>query len=146
MKAKPLKLIIVAGLFTFLFSCKKMPMGCDTGPNPPAIVTKWNIVSDSTYVGVGFNNHPIDYQGRSGDYFNFTPNGILYTKEGVVLDTLSYSLVADTGIIIGSFGINLNGVPAISHISNFTAHSITIASPVVLTPGGIFGRKVSLSR
>ena len=88
----------------------------------------------------------MDYAGQAGDYFNISANGHIYTKEGAVLDTLSYSNVSDTTIIISPFGITLNGVPETSHIITFTAHSLVIQAPEIATPGGIFGRKVSLSR
>ncbi len=140
MKTKYL-LLVIAGLMLCLFSCKK---GGDT-IDLSSIAGKWNIVSDSTYVGAGLSNHPVDYSGHPGDYFNFMANGIVYTKEGAILDTLNYTLVADTGMIISAFGLIANGVPSISHVK-FTGHSLVIASPLALTPGGIFGRKVTLTR
>jgi hypothetical protein len=111
-----------------------------------AMLGKWNIVSDSTYAGVGSTNHPVDYAGTSGDYFNILANGIIYTKEGAQLDTLSYHMSADTGIVISSFGLTANGVPAVSKIITYTSTSLVIASPVFLTPGGVFWRKVTLSK
>ncbi len=142
-RMKALYLLIFACILLCLNSClKDSTLPYQSG----SLIGKWNIVSDSTYVGVGYNNHPVDYAGKPGDYFNFTSNGIIYTKEGDVLDTLSYSLSADTGIVISSFGAILNGVPAVSKFKNFTDHSLIIASPVALTPGGIFSRKVYLSR
>jgi hypothetical protein len=146
MKAKYLPIIVI-GMLTGLYSCKKdLPLCCGLNPPPVSIFGKWNIVSDSTYVGAGFSNHPVNYAGKAGDYFDVRTDGYIYTKEGAALDTLSYNLVSDTGIVIASFGLIANGVPAISHITNLTWHSATIASPVALTPGGVFGRKISLSR
>ncbi len=141
MKAK-YSLSVIAGLLLCFYGCKK---NLD-GVNPASIVGHWSIVTDSTFAGAGLSNHPVDYIGRAGDYFDINANGNIYTKEGVVLDTLSYSNVSDTTIIISPFGITLNGVPETSHIIAFTAHSLVIDAPKILTPGGVFGRKISLSR
>jgi hypothetical protein len=147
MKLKRYLFIATAGVLFFLFSCKKNYSGpCCTANNPNgAIFEKWNIVSDSTFTGVGLNNHVVDYVGKAGDYFDITTQGVIYTKEGPVLDTLTYKLVSDSGIVIESFGITLNGVPETSHFK-LDAHNMTIASPEIATPGGLFGRKITLSR
>lgn len=147
MKTK-LLLIAVAGLQLCLFSCIKtnnLPVCC--GANPPAtsIFKKWHIVSDSTFAGVGITNHAVNYPGQAGDYFDIRINNIIYTKEGTVLDTLTYSSLTDSTMVISSFGVTLNGVLDPSHFK-FAAHSMTIASPQIATPGGLFGRKITLSQ
>jgi hypothetical protein len=141
MKA-PYSLITIATLIICLYACKKD----GNNINSSSIVGKWSIVSDSTFAGVGSSNHPVNYAGAPGDYFDFRTDGNVYTKEGAVLDTLSYKLVSNTTIIIASFGVTLNGVPETSSIKVLTSHNLTIDAPVLLTPGGEFGRKVSLSR
>jgi hypothetical protein len=144
MKTKQI-FLIAAGLLLCLYACKKP--GCDPAMmGPVTIIRNWNIVSDSTFVGVGSNNHPVAYIGQPGDYFDFTTNGTIYTKEGAVLDTLSYKLLSDTSIVIGAFGITLNGVAETSRITNLTVHSLVIKAPIVATYGGTFGRKISLNR
>jgi hypothetical protein len=140
MKTK-LTLVIIAGALLCLYACKKS----NDAINLNSIVGKWNVLSDSTYAGVGIGNHPVNYNGQPGDYFNIMANGTIYTKEGLVLDTLSYHLVADTGIVITAFGVILNGTPSVNHVK-FTGHNLVITSPTLLTPGGIFWRKTSLSR
>jgi hypothetical protein len=149
MKTK-LLFILIGGLQLCLFSCKNNFITPCCVLNPPplqtSVFTKWNITSDSTFTGVGSTNHPVDYRGLPGDYFDIRTNDTIFTKEGAVLDTLTYKLLTDSTIVITSFGITFNGVPATSHITNFTAHSLTIASPIALTPGGEFGRKVILNR
>ncbi|WP_259071157.1 hypothetical protein HDF24_23925 [Mucilaginibacter sp. X4EP1] len=140
MKAK-YRWVFIIGTLLSLYACTK---GSNSGPG--SIVGNWNIVSDSTYSGVGYLNHPVDYAGQPGDYFNITAKGIIYTKEGQQLDTLSYHLVADTDIVITSFGVIANGVPQVSSIKTLTSTSLVIASPLFLSPGGIFGRKITLSR
>jgi len=154
-------LLIAAGLMLCLFACKKDANNTGAGSrntsnqlstqttalvNPSSIIGNWNIVTDSTFAGAGITNHPVDYAGQAGDYFDINANGHIYTKEGTVSDTLSYSIISDTTIVISPFGITLNGVPETSHIITFTAHSLVINAPEIATPGGIFGRKVSLSR
>jgi hypothetical protein len=141
MKTKHSLLAIAAGLMLCFYGCKKDSASFD----PNSILGKWNIVSDSAFVGVGLNNHQEVYSGHAGDYFNFVAGGTLYTKEGAVSNTLSYTAVGDTGMVVSSFGLIANGVPATSHVT-LTTHTLIIASPVALTPGGEFGRTVHLSR
>ncbi|MEX8548126.1 MAG: hypothetical protein V5804_11045 [Mucilaginibacter sp.] len=127
----------------FSASCKK---GSVSPKNTTNILGKWNIINDSTFAGVGANNHPVNYAGQTGDYFDLRTDNRIYIKEGTKLDTLSYSLISDATILIVPFGIRLNGVPEKSYITNLTAHSATISAPVGATPGGLFGRKINLNR
>jgi hypothetical protein len=100
--------IIFGCLILCLYACKK---GCDpANMGPVTIIGNWNIVSLSTSTGVGINNHVVNYAGQPGDYYKFTTNGILYTKEGTALDTLRYTLVSDTSITIQALG-NTSGIP-----------------------------------
>jgi hypothetical protein len=150
--------LMIIGLMLCVAACKKDINGSLSpvtnksdknslsGLGQASLVAKWNIVTDSTYAGAGISNHPVDYSGQPGDYFDIRTNGYIYTKEGAVLDTLSYTLVSDTTIKIQPFGFGINSVPTTSHITNFTSNSVTIASPSFATPGGIFWRKVTLSR
>jgi len=118
---------------------------------------QWNLVSDTAFVGVGYDNHLVGYTGQQGDYFTFSTNGNVYTKEGTVLDTLTYKMVSPNGIIISDFGVILNGVPETSTITGLGAGSLTasnggeaqtivIQCTPIYTPGGAFWRKVTLSR
>jgi phage tail protein X len=139
---KSLIVIFCSTLLALMFSCNK-----NAGTiNKAAITGNWNIVSDSAYTGVGSTNHPVNYAGKPGDYFNITANGIVYTKEGSTLDTLSYHFVGDTAIVISSFGATLNGVAPVSHIATIGSTGLIITSPKFLTPGGVFWRKVTLSK
>jgi hypothetical protein len=132
-------------LVLFVFSCTKQHAG--TSEQTGNLTDPWNIVVDSSYQGVGYNNHLVTYEGVAGDYFEFADNGNVYTKEGPVLDTLTYKILADSvHIIISGFGAGFNGVQDTSVISGLTATSMTITSQEFLTPGGIFWRKVVLSR
>ncbi len=152
---KTLSIFIVAGLMLSVIACKKESNSTTgqlvnkTNNNVvalPGLIAKWQILTDSTFTGVGLTNHPVNYQGQAGDYFDIRTNGYIYTKEGSVFDTLSYTILSDTTIAIVPFGIEINDVPATSHIRKLSVHSLTIASPLYLTPGGEFGRKISLSR
>ena len=143
-----MKQIISFGLTTFiiffLVNCKKNSVSANdviTG-----ISGNWDIVNDSAFVGIGVSNHLEGYRGQPGDYFNIRTDGFIYVKEGRNLDTLGYTRTSDTTIIIASFGLILNGVPEISHITNLSNHTATINAPVAITPGGEFGRKVILKR
>jgi|HubBroStandDraft_5_1064220.scaffolds.fasta_scaffold48664_2 hypothetical protein len=130
--------------------------GNEQAPIPPGA---WNLISDSTFEGVGLGNRPVDSTGLSGDYFSFSTDGYVYTKEGNLLDTLTYQMVSDSTVIISHFGIIINGIPDTCTITGLGANSLTgsndsgqtpetivIESPFFLTPGGEFWRKVTLSR
>ena len=137
-------LILTAFLVLLLISCKKEIGSVDL--NHADILGKWNVLNDSTFIGAGVNNHPINYIGQSGDYFDFRSDDNLYIKEGNFFDTLSYRQTSGTTIIITSFGATSNGVTEASSITNVTAHSVTITAPFILTPGGKLGREVNLIR
>jgi len=145
-------LSFVAALL-YLTACTKTAVSSNKY-EPTRLTGKWNLVNDSTFEGAGFSNHQVDYTGEAGDYFSFSANGYVYTKEGAVLDTLTYRMISDTSIIISNFGLILNGVPDTSTITGLTANNglgltgqiIDIESPFFLTPGGEFWRKVTLSR
>jgi hypothetical protein len=146
-------------ILLYLTACTKTTLsstGNEQAPIPPGA---WNLISDSTFEGVGSANHPVDYTGQPGDYFSFSTNGHVYTKEGNVLDTLTYQQFSDSTIFISDFGIIANGIPDTSTITGLGANSLTgsndsgqtpdtlvIESPFDITPGGEFWRKVTLSR
>ncbi len=95
----------------FIISCKKNSPadGINAGRINATITGKWNILSDSTFSGIGMNNRAVNYTGKTGDYFDFRTDGNLYIKESTIFDTLAYSVSSDTTISIVSFGIVLNG-------------------------------------
>jgi hypothetical protein len=71
----------------------------------------------------------------------------MHTKEGPALDTLHFTFLPDSvHVIISGFGVILNGVQDTSVVSDRSATSMTITSQELLTPGGIFWRKVVLSK
>jgi hypothetical protein len=151
MQHPPGKLSLLVLLLCFAACAKTTGSSNENSAGPP---NKWNLVSDSFYYGVGAGNHPVDYAGVPGDYFSFSTNGYVYTKEGNVLDTLTYQLVSDSRIIISDFGLIANGVQDTSTLTGLTgsidsgnmADTIVIESPFDLTPGGEFWRKVTLGR
>jgi len=146
------KLAFLAVLL-YLTACHKTAVSSDEDESS-GITGKWNLVSDSTYWGVGSGNHPVDYTGVAGDYFDFSTNGYVYIDEGAVQDTLTYRMVTDSSIIISDFGLIINGVPDTSTLTSLTAsngmglsvQTLIIESPFFLTPGGEFWRKVTLNR
>ncbi len=167
MKTK--NLLIVAGLLFCFFACKKelgqshsvyhgttliyTGQGYKTGITntdtitPGTIITGiWKLVSDSTFRGAGEINNAYNYQGKPADYFDFRTDGYVYTQEDGVLDTFSYNyhLPEDTSLYMAN--ITADGVPKNFHISTFTAHSFVGATQIYATPGGEFGRKITLSR
>ena len=147
---------IYSVLILALMSCTK---NTASGPNilhsiPVTLITgNWSLVYDSTYSGVGTQNHAAVYTGQPGDYFNFSPDGHVYMKEGNIMDTLKYNQLTASTIIIDSFGMAVNGVPETSNITyqtmldnSVTIHQATIIAPVEPTPSEEFGRRVILRK
>lgn len=139
-----LKQFYSAGLIIIFCSCSKQHVSVNS--TATAISGKWNLISDSGYTGVGTNNHLLVYTGQPGDYFDFRTDQNIYSKEGTNYDTLGYKVVSNSAIIIADFGLIVNGVQDTSKIVNLTTDSLTIVSPILLTPGGVFGRTVHLGR
>ena len=133
---------VIAVVF-FVASCKK-----DVHPeeNNASIIGKWNIITDSSYVGVAANNHLVVYAGQEGDYFDFSSNGKLYIKENGMLDTLQFNLTSDTTMTIDSFLDDSNGTSQTCTITNPAPHNAVVSTAISYTPGGTFGRKVTLDK
>ena len=162
---KKLSFLIGLGMLLSLFACKKenkpsletttttntsnssnstqfnYTTGTTSNITPGSVVAGiWNVVTDTTFAGVGLTNHLVNYSGQPGDYFDFRADGHVYTKEGAALDTFSYHLLADTGIYIGPAAVvNFRYL-------TFNAHTLVAATGLFPSPGGMFGRKVSLNR
>ena len=107
---------------------------------------KWQILSDTQYVGVGAGNHLAVYRGKAGDYFDFGSGGKCKVSEAGVQQTLTYAVYPDSKMVISTFGITLNGIPDTSRILELTPRTAIISSDFFPTPGGVFGRKVELAR
>lgn len=137
----------------YLTACAKSDSSSSQN-NQAGLTGKWNLVNDSAFKGVAQYNHLVSYNGEAGDYFNFSTNGYMYTKENTMFDTLSYTIFSDTSIIISSFGLIANGVPDTSIITGLKVNNslignvqtIVIESHLGITPGGEFWRRVTLSR
>jgi len=138
-----MKSLLNALCVIFLFfilspSCKK-----SSSIEPQSVIGKWNTQKDSTYAGVGYNNQKVIYSGKPDDYFNFTSDGHMCTRENSVLDTFSYTINSGS-IIIPDFGYG-DGISK-GKIKSSSTNSLIISSGYLLTPGGIFGRTVYLNR
>jgi hypothetical protein len=116
-----MKNIVVSVCLLFLAisinSCNKT-----TGQTNP-LTAKWNIINDSLS---DVNLTGTNYIGKASDYFDFTANGTLYIKEDSLLNTATYSMVANDQVDI--VYILSNGISAhrTFSITNLTAHSATL--------------------
>jgi hypothetical protein len=124
----------------FLVSCKK---NFSYRENTSTLFGKWDILTDSSFVGVGLGNHAVTYVGQAGDYFDFKPTGELFVEENGKLNALAYAFTSDSTIIIDSF---LDGATETCEISDLSVHNAIISTPISMTPGGVFGKKVHLTR
>jgi hypothetical protein len=131
-------LFITVFVFTLLAGCKK-----DNARNAaPALVAKWNLVTDYTANHLAQMN---TYTGVPGDYFDFRSNGKCYIKEGSQYDTLSYAITSDTTMTIQPFGFS-NAAYYSGRTAPLTVHTATITSAGPYPPGEVDYRQVKLSR
>ena len=121
-------------LMFYLPACKK-DGNLTTGP----VVGKWNIVNIS--------NPTLNYSGQPGDYYEFASDGTLQTKEGNSMGTFTYSMAADSTIII-NLPANLNALSEWGRIKTLTTHTLKIDGLYPVGPGGAIttGSSISLSR
>jgi hypothetical protein len=127
-----------AALSLGVLSCKK------SGNNPP-ISGKWNIVNDSTnfdsptYGGINPSYHS-NYIGQQGDYFDFSTGGMMYTKEGTVVDSMAYEIVQG----------QVHCSPSPGFYSTYAASNVTTATATFTIKGTISGgnltKIINLSR
>lgn len=146
MSKKAMNYFIFFGLILltlFQTSCEKNN-GDKEGGN--ALLGKWQIQSDTSFAGIGLNNHAVTYTGQTDDFFNFRADGTLWIEENGKLTVLDYSSISNTSITITSFLNDSNGATSTCTVKEQMRNAISISSPILLTPGGTFGRIVHLSR
>ena len=105
------------------------------------------MVTDSAYEGVGSGNHQVVYTGHLGDSYFFGGDGLLYTNLNGMRDTFTYKIISNTGIILNPLSNVRQGyTDTLASGLQLTPHSLRIIGPYLLSPGGIFGRTVTLAR
>jgi len=148
-KNKKMKHTIPTSLITLMIfciiSCKKN--------STATIVARWNVVNDSTLLeGIGLvqGGHS-NYKGVATDYFDFSPNGYLYEKEGIYLDTAKYSLLPNNQVQLlyytfDGIGFGSNGaIVGPFNITLLTEHNLTLTLSG-LTPEGEEFHVINLKR
>ncbi|HEY4063144.1 MAG TPA: hypothetical protein VGM30_14660 [Puia sp.] len=83
-----INLLLLPLLLLIALSCKKSSNN--------TIIGNWSIIDDSTkFVSTvdGYPSTHSDYIGQPGDYYNFSPNGNLYVKEGTLTSTMAYEVL-----------------------------------------------------
>ena len=107
----------------------------------------WKIIADSTFIPYIQTTTIKVYNGKAGDYFNFAAGGKLYVREGNTLDTLTYTYLTADSVYIGSFlsAYGLNAMEDSCRIRQ-TDTSMYIAGKIFITPEGMIGRRVTLSK
>jgi hypothetical protein len=135
--------IILAGfLFLWICSCSK-----GSSISSGLITGGWRVVTDSAYEGVGSGNHQVVYIGHLGDSYFFDGNGLLYTNVNAVRDTFTYTIISSTGIILNPLSNVRQGYSdTLSGGLELTPYSLRIIGPYLASPGGIFGRTITLAR
>ena len=109
------------------------------------LMGRWKVVIDSSIISGGAISYNI-YNENDNDYFDFTSNGLLYTKEGLVNDTFSYKLTSGNTINLIETGVLINGIPQ-SGAYRITDNKARIfVVPDFSNPGFSYQRIINLKR
>jgi hypothetical protein len=137
---KRLQYLSILAFFFLLLSCNKN----NNSAGNATILARWILVSDSSYAGVAAANHLVIYNGVQGDYVYFNPDGQVYFYEKGMYTNLPYTLTSDSTITINSF---IGGdTPEKCFVRDLTANTVLITTGYFYTPGGTFGRTISLRK
>jgi len=120
--------------------------GKSSGDGQISIQKMWTLVSDSTYSSIGIAAQRFGRAGTPTDYWDFRGDGHVYTKEGTILDTMSYTLNTPTTITISDFIWAFGLKSAVCTIKNLTAHEVVIRSNETIPPGWPVTRVLHLRR
>lgn len=126
-------------------SCKK---NSNEPPATPTILADWKLASDTVTIGSDLD---LAYQGLSGDYYNFSPDGKLYVNEGKYgRDTAEYALVGDTAItltkVINGEVERWGGLANPWKVTVLTAHKMVFTSGAAIPGAGWMEEIVTLSK
>lgn len=144
---KNLFLIFAVSIVLMMAACGKN----DTVVNASLSGT-WHIASDSTYTsGIGPNGTPSSnkYIGTDADYFKFDNSTLSINEGSFRTATATYTLSKDTLKLKYSYldegGVQLTGANNSYVITRLDSRSMQLKS-YVLSPGGVFGEDIVLSR
>jgi hypothetical protein len=126
--------LLILTVYAVIFSCKKLnevPI-INNSSKDTSFVGNWSIVNDYTdtqFWGLWAGLQPTgtNYAGKATDYYNFLPNGTLYTSENNYSDTFTYvKMKLDT---IEFTYLNPGLFNPIQYIvSNHTEHTMTLTN------------------
>ena len=121
--------IVVLMALGGLLSCKK-------SSSSPSIAGKWAIADDSTqFAGSGNNpSYHSDYIGQPGDYYDFSPRNMLYTKEGAHTDSMAHEVLPNNQVRCSpSPGFNESYTTSDIALNRATFHVMLITEQGTLT-------------
>ncbi len=102
---------------TIIFSCSK------SSNHTPGISGKWSIINDSTrFIGRdSFPSYHYNYVGQPSDYYDFRDDGLMYVKEGELLDTMPYEVLS-SGQVRCTPAPGFNSTYTTSQVTDSTAN------------------------
>lgn len=86
------------------------------------------------------------YKGNDNDYFDFSSNGILDTKEALTTNTFSYSLMSTNEITLVQSANLIYSVPQSGTYIFFGNRLKITVAPNLTNPGFSFQRIIDLKR
>jgi hypothetical protein len=118
-------------------SCSK------SSDHTPLISGKWGIIDDSTkFVGTDtFPSYHFNYIGQASDYYDFRSDGNMYVREGDVLDTMAYEVLANNQVRCTP-SPGFNDTYTTSRVTDTTA----VFNIAANTPQGLLTKIINLRR
>ena len=139
----PAGVVVFVLIASGLLSCKKSS-GVNSSGN---IAGKWMIQKDSVTRAMGPGETGTNYVGTATDYFDFRTDKRLYTREGALLDTFTYTITSDTTLTLGGVGASINLIPLHVFIKSLNATTVRLdIEPSLWNPGGNTTRFTILTR
>jgi hypothetical protein len=128
---------VVVFVYLIVNGCEKSASNTITGI--------WNVISDSTITNGATISYTV-YDGNANDYFIFSANGTLYTKEGDVYDTVLCTPESDSTIAFDKIGVNINVIPQTGTyvLAGNTLRIVVV--PDVIIPAFSYRRVINLKR
>jgi hypothetical protein len=150
-------LFVLLAVVVLASSCKKQNMQPVATPAIPvttaALLGKWSIAKDSTYIAFIGPPTITVYVGTANDYYDFRADSKCYKHENGVYDTIAYKIASDTSVIFGdpvayidaNSGKTMYAQRDPTVINPLTAHSAKIVFSYV-SPGGPHYNAIYLSK
>ncbi|GGB18399.1 hypothetical protein [Puia dinghuensis] len=142
-----MKFLMIFGLVVIIaVGCGKTAVVDNYAEAKQAIVGTWHVMYDSSSRGVGLSSEVIAYRGTPADYYQFSANGNVHVREGLVDETVEYTLLPDSAAGNNTFRITIGMDYHLCTFGGSVAHILVIGTGFSDSPGGVIGKRLVLYR